>query len=64
MRALDGVLEEAKKSVEPSHSHPEGIKREQTVAAAVFLVRSKKAKDEIRSYIEDTLLPIRHLQLT
>jgi ADP-ribosylglycohydrolase len=51
---LEKVLEEAKKSAEPSHSHPEGIKGAQAVASAVFLARTGKDKDHIRQYIEDT----------
>ena len=34
---LDEVLAEAKKSAEPSHNHPEGIKGASAVAAAIFL---------------------------
>ena len=34
---LDEVLAEAKKSAEPSHNHPEGIKGASAVAAAVFV---------------------------
>jgi ADP-ribosylglycohydrolase len=49
---LDEVLSEAKRSAEPSHSHPEGIKGAQAVAAAVFLARTGATKDEIRSYVE------------
>lgn len=49
---LDDVLAEAKKSAEPSHNHPEGIKGASAVAAAVFLARTGKSKDEIKDYIE------------
>lgn len=48
---LEEVLAEAKKSASPSHSHPEGIKGAQAVAAAVFMARSGRSRDEIRSYI-------------
>lgn len=50
---LEEVLEEAKKSASPSHSHPEGIKGAQAVAAAVFMARNGKSKDEIKSYISE-----------
>ena len=40
-------------SAEVTHNHPEGIKGAQAVAAAIFLAREGKSKDEIRSYIED-----------
>lgn len=49
--SLDEVLEEAKRSAAPSHNHPEGIKGAGAVAAAVFLARGGKSKDEIRDYI-------------
>ncbi len=43
----------AKWSAEVTHNHPEGIKGAQAVAAAIFLARDGKSKDEIRAYIED-----------
>ena len=51
---LNKVLEEAKISAEVTHNHPEGIKGAQAVAAAIFLARHKKTKEEIRSYIQET----------
>ncbi|MDY6804756.1 MAG: ADP-ribosylglycohydrolase family protein [Cyanobacteriota bacterium] len=51
---LETVLKEAKKSAEVTHNHPEGIKGPQATAAAIFLARSGKSKDEIKSYIEET----------
>ena len=35
-----------------THNHPEGIKGAQATAAAIFLARNGKTKDEIRDYIE------------
>ena len=37
-----------------THNHPEGIKGAQATAAAIFLARNGKTKDEIRDYIEKT----------
>ena len=37
-----------------THNHPEGIKGAQATAAAIFLARSGKTKEEIRDYIERT----------
>ena len=37
-----------------THNHPEGIKGAQATAAAIFLARTGKTKDEIRDYIEKT----------
>lgn len=43
----------AKWSAEVTHNHPEGIKGAQAVAAAIFLARDGKSKEEIRAYIEE-----------
>lgn len=53
-QTLDKVLEEAKKSAEVTHNHPEGIKGAQAAASAVFLARTGKGKKEIKEYIEKT----------
>lgn len=50
---LETVLEEARRSAEASHNHPEGIKGAQAVAAAGFLARKKASKTEIKAYIVD-----------
>lgn len=44
----------AKISAEITHNHPEGIKGAQATAAAIFLARTGKNKEEIKSYIEQT----------
>ena len=51
---LEKVLEEAKKSAEVTHDHPEGIKGAQATAAAIFLARMDEEKSEIRKYVEST----------
>lgn len=48
---LDEVIELARKSAECTHNHPEGIKGAEATAAAIFLARKGKSKDEIREYI-------------
>jgi ADP-ribosylglycohydrolase len=35
-----------------THNHPEGIKGSQATAAAIFLARTGKTKEEIRDYVE------------
>lgn len=50
---LDEVLAEAKRSAEVTHSHPEGIKGAQAVAAAVFLARTGATKDDIRREVTE-----------
>jgi len=51
---IDEVLEVAKQSAEVSHNHPEGIKGAQATAAAIFLARQGKSKNEIREYVNRT----------
>jgi ADP-ribosylglycohydrolase len=46
------VLEEARKSAECTHNHPEGIKGAQAVALAVFMARQGQEKAAIRQTIE------------
>ena len=43
----EDVLEEAKKSAEVTHSHPEGIKGAQAIALAIMLARKGKDKKDI-----------------
>jgi len=49
---LSTVLEKAEEFTAITHNHPEGIKGAQSVAAAIFLARTGKTKEEIRHYIE------------
>lgn len=50
---LQEALDLAKASAEVTHNHPEGIKGAQATAAAVFLAKYGKSKDEIKEYVED-----------
>jgi ADP-ribosylglycohydrolase/uncharacterized protein (DUF1810 family) len=52
--SLDEALELAEISAEVTHNHPEGIKGAQAIAAAIFLARQKKTKQEIKAFIEET----------
>ena len=52
--SLDDVMAEAKRSAEVTHNHPEGIKGAQSTAAAIYMARTGKNKDEIKSFIIDT----------
>lgn len=51
-----GTLEETERvaaiSAAITHNHPEGIKGAQATAAAIFLARTGKTKEEIRDYVE------------
>jgi ADP-ribosylglycohydrolase len=51
---LEETLEIAKRSAEITHNHPEGIKGAQATAAAIFLGRTGKSKQEIKDYISKT----------
>lgn len=53
-RTLDEALDLAKISAEVTHNHPEGIKGAQATAAAIFLARQGKSKEEIRDYVTRT----------
>jgi len=50
--SLEEVVAEAGRSAEPTHNHEEGIRGAQATAAAIFLGRSGKSKEEIRTAIE------------
>lgn len=47
------VLEEAKRTAECTHNHPEGIKGAQATALAVFLARMGRDKQAVRKAVED-----------
>jgi len=49
---LEEVLENAKKSAEVTHNHPEGIKGAKATASAVFMARTGKTKVEIKDFIQ------------
>ena len=51
---LEETLRVAELSASITHNHPEGIKGAQATAAAIFLARNGKTKNEIKSYIEET----------
>ena len=48
----ESVLEEAKKSAEITHNHPEGIKGAQSVALGVLMGRKGSSKKEIKEKME------------
>jgi ADP-ribosylglycohydrolase len=50
---VETVLVEARRSAEVTHSHPEGIKGAQAVAAAVLLGRTGHSKARIRRLLSD-----------
>lgn len=52
--SLEEALELAKQSAEVTHNHKEGIKGAQATAAAIFLAKTAKSKQEIKEYISET----------
>lgn len=57
-KSLDEALTLAKESAEVTHNHPEGIKGAQAVAAAIYLAKAKKSKEEIADYIRREFYPL------
>jgi ADP-ribosylglycohydrolase len=51
--SIDEVLDEAKKSAEVTHNHPEGIKGAQATALAIYLARKGHSKSDIRLQIRN-----------
>ena len=51
---LEETLMVAKRCAEVTHNHPEGIKGAQATAAAIFMARTGKSKEEIRRYVSET----------
>ena len=48
---LERTLEVAHATAEVTHNHPEGIKGAEATAAAIFMARHGKSKEEIKNYI-------------
>lgn len=49
--SIEEVLNEAERSAEKTHNHPEGVKGAQATALAIFLARKGESKDRIRHEI-------------
>jgi len=52
--SLESVLEKAEAFTAITHNHPEGIKGGQATAAAIYLGRTAKSKQDIKDYIQTT----------
>ena len=57
-RTLDEVKAMSRAVTEVTHNHPEGIKGAQAVAAAIFLARIRKSKEEIGAYLRKNFYPL------
>jgi ADP-ribosylglycohydrolase len=51
---IDEVLDQARRSAEVTHDHPEGIKGAQAVASAIFLAHTGSTREQIKDYVEAT----------
>ena len=51
---LAEVQNEARRSAEVTHNHPEGVRGAQAIATAIFLARHESSKDQIRTCIENS----------
>ncbi len=52
--SLESVESLAERSAKVTHNHPEGIKGAKATAAAIFLARAGKSKNEIKEYVAKT----------
>lgn len=52
---LETVRSMARLSAEVTHNHPEGIKGAEATASAIYLARTGKSKEEIKTYIVENL---------
>ena len=52
-RSLEEAKELSYKATAVSHNHPEGIKGAEAVAAAIYLARAGKSKEEIKAHIAE-----------
>ena len=50
---LEETLEKARWTAEVTHNHPEGIRGAEATAAAIYMARTGKSKEEIRAYISE-----------
>ena len=57
-KTLEEAKELAAKVTRVSHDHPEGMKGAEAIAVAVFLAKSGKSKEEIRTFIEENYYKI------
>jgi len=48
---LEMVMQEAKRSAEVTHNHPEGIKGAQATAVAIYMARKGQSKEQIKAAI-------------
>ncbi len=57
-KSLEEAKELSAKVTCVSHNHPEGMKGAEAVATAIYLARSGKSKDEIKSFIQENYYEI------
>ena len=57
-KSLEEALKFAEISAAVTHNHPEGIKGAKAVAAAIYLARKSRSKQEIEYYISEHFYPL------
>ena len=50
--SIERTREVARWTAEVTHNHPEGVKGAESVAAAMFMARTRASKEEIKAYLE------------
>lgn len=50
--SIERTREVARWTAEVTHNHPEGVKGAESVAAAMFMARTRSSKEEIKAYLE------------
>ena len=51
--SLEETRRIARLTAEVTHNHPEGIKGAESVAAAIYMLRNGKSKEEVKKYVID-----------
>lgn len=57
-KTLEETIQLSRNVTEVTHNHSEGIKGAEATSVAIFLAKSKKTKEEIKKYIEDSYYPL------
>lgn len=55
---LEEAMDLAEATAKVTHNHPEGIKGAKATAAAVFLAKTGRSKEEIRDFIRENFYPL------
>ena len=56
--SLEEALDLARKVTAVTHNHPEGLKGAEATAAVIYLARTGRSKEQIRSYVRERYYPL------